>query len=111
MVLHGIHPREDAGGSPPYPQGFRRPPSQATELGAGMRAVMRQVMWAANVDVARIGVEGFETEPSQSGDVVYTPAGHWHGFNNTSDDDVLLIWGWEGAGSLEAAGYELPEDG
>jgi quercetin dioxygenase-like cupin family protein len=51
------------------------------------------------------------TEPSQSGDVVYTPAGHWHGFNNTSEDDVLLIWGWEGAGSLEAAGYELPEDG
>jgi len=29
---------------------------------------MRQVMWAANVDVARIGVEGFETEPSQTGD-------------------------------------------
>jgi hypothetical protein len=24
---------------------------------------------------------------------------------------VLLIWGWEGAGSLEAAGYELPPDG
>jgi hypothetical protein len=24
---------------------------------------------------------------------------------------VLLIWGWEGAGSLEAAGYELPEAG
>jgi hypothetical protein len=23
---------------------------------------------------------------------------------------VLLIWGWEGAGSLEAAGYELPEE-
>jgi quercetin dioxygenase-like cupin family protein len=48
------------------------------------------------------------TEPSVAGDVIYTPAGHWHGFNNTSDDDVLLIWGWEGAGSLEAAGYELP---
>jgi len=48
------------------------------------------------------------TEPSKAGDVIYTPAGHWHGFNNTSDDDVLLIWGWEGAGSLEAAGYELP---
>lgn len=29
---------------------------------------MRQVMWAAIVDVARIGVEGFETEPSQTGD-------------------------------------------
>jgi quercetin dioxygenase-like cupin family protein len=48
------------------------------------------------------------TEPSRAGDVVFTPAGHWHGFNNTSDEDVLLIWGWEGAGSLEAAGYELP---
>ena len=51
------------------------------------------------------------TERSQAGDVIFTPAGHWHGFNNTSDEDVLLIWGWEGAGSLEAAGYELPEDG
>ena len=49
------------------------------------------------------------TEPSRAGDVVFTPAGHWHGFNNTSAEDVLLIWGWEGAGSLEAAGYELPE--
>jgi quercetin dioxygenase-like cupin family protein len=51
------------------------------------------------------------TEASAAGDVIFTPAGHWHGFNNTSDEDVLLIWGWEGAGSLEAAGYELPEDG
>jgi quercetin dioxygenase-like cupin family protein len=50
------------------------------------------------------------TEPSKAGDVVFTPAGHWHGFDNTSDEDVLLIWGWEGAGSLEAAGYELPDD-
>jgi quercetin dioxygenase-like cupin family protein len=51
------------------------------------------------------------TVPSQAGDVVFTPAGNWHGFDNTGDEDVLLIWGWEGAGSLEAAGYELPEDG
>jgi len=48
------------------------------------------------------------TEPSKAGDVVFTPAGHWHGFDNTGDEEVLLIWGWEGAGSLEAAGYELP---
>ena len=47
-------------------------------------------------------------EPSSAGDVIYTPRGHWHGFDNTSDEDVLLIWGWSGAGSLEAAGYELP---
>ena len=48
------------------------------------------------------------TEPSEAGDVIFTPAGNWHGFNNTGSEDVLLIWGWEGAGSLDAAGYELP---
>lgn len=47
-------------------------------------------------------------EPAQAGDVFFTPRGHWHGFDNTGDEDVLLIWGWSGAGSLEAAGYLLP---
>ncbi|HLF61567.1 MAG TPA: cupin domain-containing protein [Acidimicrobiia bacterium] len=46
------------------------------------------------------------TEPSGRGDVIFTPRGHWHGFDNTSDADVVLVWGWTGAGSLEAAGYE-----
>jgi quercetin dioxygenase-like cupin family protein len=49
-------------------------------------------------------------EVAGEGDVVFTPAGHWHGFDNTSDQEVLLLWGWRGAGSLEAAGYELPGD-
>ncbi|HZA39880.1 MAG TPA: cupin domain-containing protein [Actinomycetota bacterium] len=49
-------------------------------------------------------------EPSVSGDVIFTPAGHIHGFNNTSDEEVLLIWGWSGAGSLDAAGYALPSE-
>jgi quercetin dioxygenase-like cupin family protein len=48
-------------------------------------------------------------EPAGEGDVVFTPAGHWHGFDNTSDEEVLLLWGWRGAGSLESAGYELPD--
>jgi quercetin dioxygenase-like cupin family protein len=47
-------------------------------------------------------------EPSQAGDVIFTPRGNYHGFVNTGDEDVLLIWGWSGAGSLEAAGYGLP---
>ena len=47
-------------------------------------------------------------EPSKAGDVIYTPRGNWHGFDNTGDEDVLLIWGWSGAGSLEAAGYAIP---
>ena len=45
-------------------------------------------------------------EPSGKGDVVYTPRGHWHGFDNTGDEDVVLVWGWSGAGSLAATGYE-----
>lgn len=49
-------------------------------------------------------------EPSRAGDVIFTPRGNWHGFDNTGDEDVLLLWGWSGAGSLEAAGYELPVD-
>ncbi len=49
-----------------------------------------------------------EDQPAVEGDVVFTRRGHWHGFNNTGDEDVTLVWGWSGAGSLDAAGYELP---
>lgn len=48
-------------------------------------------------------------EPSVEGDVVYSPRGTWHGFNNTSDDDVVLVWGWMGAGSLDDSGYMIPD--
>jgi quercetin dioxygenase-like cupin family protein len=47
-------------------------------------------------------------ERSEAGDVIYTPRGNWHGFDNTSDEDVLLIWGWSGAASLDEAGYAIP---
>jgi len=49
-------------------------------------------------------------EPSAEGDVVYSPRDCWHGFNNTSDEDVVLIWGWMGAGSIEDSGYENHPD-
>jgi len=49
-------------------------------------------------------------EPAGEGDVVFTERGHWHGFNNTSDDEVILVWGWSGAGSLDSAGYEVSQD-
>jgi mannose-6-phosphate isomerase-like protein (cupin superfamily) len=45
--------------------------------------------------------------PSIEGDVVYSPRNCPHGFNNTSDHDVVLVWGWMGAGSIEASGYEV----
>lgn len=44
---------------------------------------------------------------AHEGDVVLTPRGQWHGFKNTTESDVVLIWGWSGAGSLEDAGYEV----
>ena len=46
-------------------------------------------------------------KPSREGDVVYSPRGCWHGFNNTSTEDVVLVWGWMGAGSIEDSGYEV----
>jgi mannose-6-phosphate isomerase-like protein (cupin superfamily) len=49
-------------------------------------------------------------EPSHEGDVVYSPRGCWHGFNNTSSEDVVLVWGWMGAGSIDASGYTVPAD-
>jgi quercetin dioxygenase-like cupin family protein len=51
-----------------------------------------------------------EDQPALEGDVLFTRRGHWHGFNNTGDVDVTLVWGWSGAGSLDAAGYELPNE-
>jgi len=47
-----------------------------------------------------------DREPAGPGDVVFTPRGHWHGFDNTGDEDVVLVWGWSGAGALEDTGYE-----
>jgi quercetin dioxygenase-like cupin family protein len=46
-------------------------------------------------------------DPSGEGDVVYSPRGCWHGFNNTSNEDVVLVWGWMDAGSIEDSGYEV----
>jgi quercetin dioxygenase-like cupin family protein len=48
-----------------------------------------------------------QREPAGKHDVIFTPRGHWHGFDNTGDEDVVLVWGWSGAGSLQAAGYEI----
>jgi len=49
------------------------------------------------------------TEPAQKGDVIWTPRGRWHGFDNTGDEDTVLVWGWSGCGSLEDSGYEVDD--
>ena len=68
----------------------------------------------SNVDEFWIVLKGSGTMYTTDGEEssvegVFTPSGHWHGFKNTSDEDVVLVWGWSGAGSLEDAGYAIPE--
>lgn len=45
--------------------------------------------------------------PAREGDVIYLPRGCWHGFDNTSGEEAVLVWGLMGAGSLEASGYQV----
>lgn len=49
------------------------------------------------------------TTPAGKGDVIWTPRGRYHGFDNTGTEDVVLVWGWSGCGSLEDSGYEADE--
>lgn len=49
------------------------------------------------------------TAPAAQGDVIWTPRGKYHGFDNTGDELVKLVWGWNGCGSLEDSGYEVDE--
>ncbi len=49
------------------------------------------------------------TEPAGRGDVIWTPRAQWHGFDNTGEEDVVLVWGWNGCGSLEDSGYEVDD--
>lgn len=46
-------------------------------------------------------------EPFGEGDVVYSPRNCWHGFNNSSNEEVVLVWGWMDAGSIEDSGYQV----
>jgi quercetin dioxygenase-like cupin family protein len=49
------------------------------------------------------------TDHATQGDVIWTPRGRWHGFDNTGQSDVVLVWGWSGCGSLDTSGYEVDE--
>jgi quercetin dioxygenase-like cupin family protein len=39
------------------------------------------------------------------GDVDVVPKNEYHGFENTGDEPVFMIWGYAGAASLDEAGY------
>jgi quercetin dioxygenase-like cupin family protein len=52
--------------------------------------------------IARVGEKDIV---QNTGDTVFVPRGEWHGFENTSDGDTVMIWTYGGAASLEQAGY------
>jgi quercetin dioxygenase-like cupin family protein len=55
-------------------------------------------------------LNGDEEVQVKPGEIVFTPAGEWHGFRNASDtEDAVLLWGWCGAGDRDTAGYEVKE--
>jgi oxalate decarboxylase/phosphoglucose isomerase-like protein (cupin superfamily) len=46
----------------------------------------------------------------EAGDVCFCPQNVYHGLRNDSDEPLVTIWGYCGAGSLEEAGYQIPGD-
>jgi quercetin dioxygenase-like cupin family protein len=52
--------------------------------------------------IARVGDADVELGP---GEVVFVPTNDYHGFENTGDEPVFMIWGYAGAASLDEAGY------
>ena len=57
--------------------------------------------------LVRSGDEMFEIEP---GDTVFVPAGDVHYFRNTDEkENLVAVFAYLGAPSLEKAGYELKE--
>lgn len=65
--------------------------------------------WEYVISGSAIKHIGGERVDLTAGDVVFVPAGVFHGLENASDADPLVtVWGYSGAASLEEAGYELP---
>jgi quercetin dioxygenase-like cupin family protein len=58
--------------------------------------------------IARVGDKDIV---QNTGDTVFVPRDEWHGFENTSDGETVMIWTYGGAASLEQAGYIRQGDG
>jgi len=60
------------------------------------------------VGLKHVGDESFILRP---GELCFIPRNVYHGLENASDTETLVsIWGYCGAGSLQEAGYVIPED-
>ncbi len=56
---------------------------------------------------AQLEQDGTEV-PVEVGEIALLPRGSWHGFRNIGEEEVHAVFGFLGATSLDAAGYELP---
>jgi len=66
--------------------------------------------WEYVVSGSAIKHVGGDSVRLEAGDVVFVPANVFHGLENASGSEpVVTIWGYSGAATLAAAGYELPE--
>jgi quercetin dioxygenase-like cupin family protein len=66
--------------------------------------------WEYVVSGSAIKHVGDDSVRLEAGDVVFVPANVFHGLENASTSEpVVTIWGYSGAATLAAAGYELPE--
>lgn len=52
--------------------------------------------------IAYVGDDAVELGP---GEAVYVPANEYHGFENTSQSEVVMAWHYAGAASLDDAGF------
>jgi quercetin dioxygenase-like cupin family protein len=52
--------------------------------------------------IAYVGDDAVELGP---GEAVFVPRNEYHGFENTSDGEVVMAWCYAGASSLEDAGF------
>ena len=58
--------------------------------------------------IAYVGDDAVELGP---GEAVFVPRNAYHGFENASGDEVVMVWCYAGAASLEEAGFvTLQED-
>jgi quercetin dioxygenase-like cupin family protein len=77
------------------------PPGARHELHRHPNAEEVEYLLSGN-GIAYLDDDAIELGP---GEAVFVPRNSYHGFENTSDGEVVMAWTYAGAASLEAAGF------
>ncbi|WP_224404068.1 cupin domain-containing protein [Pseudonocardia sp. ICBG1034] len=81
--------------------------------GTGRHALHRhpsaeEVFYVWEGQAVHLTEDGAE-HPMKAGELVFVPRNEWHGVRNVGDTPMRAIFGYLGAESLDAGGYELPQ--